>query len=726
MSETPENHPPPTSSRPKHAGRKVWAFRLIALVGIPALLFGGLEIGLRLAGFGYPTKALIEREFDGRTMCMPNAQFGWRFFPHQMAREFDSGLYFEKKKAPGTFRIFVLGGSAARGTPEQVYSFGRVLEAMLGAMYPDTRFEVYNAAMTAINSHVVLEIAKDCARYEPDLFVVYMGNNEVVGPFGPGTVLTSAPPSLPLIRASNAIKATRIGQLGESLLGSSSSGGSPTKKWAGMAMFLDKQVRADSAAMKPVYHHFERNLRDICRVARRAGAQVIVSNVPVNLRECPPFASLHRTDLGEQEEETWQESFEEGVRLENGGIYRRAVERYEAAAAIDDSHAELQFRLGRSNWEVGEFEKARSHYHSAMRHDTLRFRADERINRVIRTVADGRSGEGIRFADSVAAFEAGSPHRIPGTNLFYEHVHLNFAGNCLLARTIFPHIQAVLPPDAKPRGDLLGQEQVARRIAYTKFDEFTDLQTMYQEYLDKPPFTNQIYHEDMMRELRAAMEILRRDADPKQCLQIYDQAIRENPHDWRLLFKQYKLIYTLQGERDLKFLETLARKLVEVHPHDRGFVTLGNVLTLQGRFDEAEEELNRALILNPASGKARHALAILCMKRDDTAACIRHLQEGIAFAPADSITTYRLLATQYDQTGRTDQAVRTLESAVGVFPEKQTALLHCHLGELLNKRGRREEALKHMETALRIEPDLSRNDTFRHQYDLIKEEPPGN
>jgi hypothetical protein len=84
---------------------------------------------------------------------------------------------------------------------------------MLSDMYPDTKFEVINTALVAINSHVILEIAKDCAKYKPDLFIVYMGNNEVIGPFGPGTVFSSFSPSLSLIRASIKFKATKTGQL---------------------------------------------------------------------------------------------------------------------------------------------------------------------------------------------------------------------------------------------------------------------------------------------------------------------------------------------------------------------------------------------------------------------------------------------------------------------------------------------------------------------------------
>ena len=227
---------------------------------------GGL---LALVGYGYPTKALIERDLDGKAMCCPNAQFTWHFFPHQMARDFDDGLTFEKEKAPGTFRIFILGGSAARGTPDQMYSFGRLLEAMLADMYPDIDFEVYNAALTAVNSHVVREIAKDCAKYDPDLFLVYLGNNEVVGPFGPGTIFTSTPPTLQMIRANIAVKSTRSGQLIDSLMGSLSSRGKAGKEWGGLAMFLDRQVRPDSNALETVYDNFETNLQDICRIGAR-------------------------------------------------------------------------------------------------------------------------------------------------------------------------------------------------------------------------------------------------------------------------------------------------------------------------------------------------------------------------------------------------------------------------------------------------------------------------
>ena len=714
------NKKTPASPKPELGRGKKWAFRIISLVVIPILLFGGLEAGLRIVGFGYPTKALVERDFDGKRMVFPNAQFSWRFFPHQMARDFDDGLAFEKKKAPGTFRIFVLGGSAARGIPDDAFNFGRLLKAMLSNMYPGTNFEVFNAALTAINSHVVLKIAEDCAEYEPDLFIIYLGNNEVVGPFGPGTVLTPTPPSLPMIRANVAVKSTRTGQFLDTLMESVSAHGQAPKEWAGMAMFLDKQVRPDSRALESVYHNFEENLQDIYRAARRSGAKVIVSSVGVNLRDCPPFASLHRENLSDAERQNWEEIYQEGTALEAKGLYGQAIERYTAATAIDDTFADLQFRLGRCCWETGDFKNARLHYQLALQNDTLRFRADKKINDIIRQTSEGRTKEGIYFADSGAAFDENSPHQVPGSELFYEHVHLNFHGNYILARTILPFVQQMLLPTAKPKGAILSESQVAHRIAYTPYDEYSDLNTMYREYLNKPPFTHQLYHDDTMKKLKAKVEQLRNGVDVQECMEQYDQAIRENPGDWRLLVKQYELMYAAHGESDLKSLEMNLRQVAKLHPYDDVFHTLGRILILEGRFNEAQDALNQALFINPASGKVHFSMAILFLKLGDREEAIQHLRQGLALAPAVDIQPYRLLATQYDKLGKTDRAIRLLQKAIEIFPEDQTAMLHCQAGELLSKQGRRKEALEHLQTALRINPDLTNNETFKLQYNLLQ------
>ncbi len=129
------------------------------------------------------------------------------------------------------------------------------------------KFEVVNTGSVAINSHVLLPIAKGLAEQRPDVFIIYSGNNEVVGPYGPGTALTSSGMSLPVIRSSIFIRATRIGQLLTKV-------GTQKKQWGGMEMFLDKQVPESSPLMKYTYANFETNLRDTVAVARNVRALV--------------------------------------------------------------------------------------------------------------------------------------------------------------------------------------------------------------------------------------------------------------------------------------------------------------------------------------------------------------------------------------------------------------------------------------------------------------------
>ena len=234
--------------------QRKWLFRLTAMIVAPVLFIAVLEAGLRLGGYGYPTTFFIGPNADG--VYTPNPRFGWRFFPRPLARSPIPSLL--SAKPAGTVRIFVLGGSAAQGMPNYSFSFGRILEVMLRERYPDVKFEVVNTAMTAINSHVVLEIARDCAAHQPDLFVVYMGNNEVVGPYGPGTVFQQWSPSLKFIRANVWVKSTRIGQLFDGAIHYlHAKDGSPAS-WQGMEMFLGNQIAADDPRLEAVYSNFRR------------------------------------------------------------------------------------------------------------------------------------------------------------------------------------------------------------------------------------------------------------------------------------------------------------------------------------------------------------------------------------------------------------------------------------------------------------------------------------
>ena len=244
--------------------RSRWLWIAISAIFVPLVVLGVVEGCLRFAGIGYPTALLTPCTVQGKPASCYNLFFAAPFFPAgsvQTPRLYS--IPFEQK-SPGTYRIFVLGESAAMGDPDPAYGFSRYLEVMLRERFPAIKFEVVNTGSVAINSHVVLRIAKELAEQQPDLFIIYSGNNEVVGPYGPGTVLTSSGMSIPVIRSSIFLRSTRIGQLVTKL-------GTQKKNWQGMEMFLDKQVRANSPLMQQVYANYERNLRDTIAVGRRGG-----------------------------------------------------------------------------------------------------------------------------------------------------------------------------------------------------------------------------------------------------------------------------------------------------------------------------------------------------------------------------------------------------------------------------------------------------------------------
>ena len=224
------------------AWKRRWLFPLVALTVFPLVGLSAIEIALRAVGYGFPTSYFLPWTIGGQKGWVQNDKFGWTFFPRHLARR-PLPLSLSAEKPAGTFRIFVFGESAAMGDPEPAYGFSRILEVLLRERFPGTRFEAVNVAFTAINSHVVLPIARECARQNGDLWIVfvYMGNNEVMGPFGAGTIFSAQSPPLSVIRTSLALKRLKLGQLADRALDQLMGASSRTQSWAGMEMFSNNK-----------------------------------------------------------------------------------------------------------------------------------------------------------------------------------------------------------------------------------------------------------------------------------------------------------------------------------------------------------------------------------------------------------------------------------------------------------------------------------------------------
>lgn len=674
--------------------RRKAVFYLIALA-LPVIGLVLLELLLRACDAGYPTSFFLKAKVNGRDVFTDNQQFTRRYFPPGLARA-PQPVIFDARKTPGTVRVFVLGESAAMGDPEPAFGFPRILEVMLRDAMPGRKVEVINAAVTAINSHVIRDIARDCAGKEGDYWIVYMGNNEVVGPFGAGTVFGSQTPAQSVIRAGLAAKRLRLGQLLDALIGKLTSKSGVPATWEGMEMFLKQQVAQDDPRMARVYANFERNLQDILALGSKAGAHLLVGTVASNLKDCPPFASAELRGHTNGPLAEWQKRVTAGIDAGQAGKFAEALLLFDGATRYFSNSAAVLFHVGRARASVSNFTAARQNLEQARDLDTLRFRADTRLNALIRETA-GRA-PAVTVVDVVDRVAQNTPGGLSGEELFYEHVHFNFQGNYLVARAFAEQILS-RTTNTMP---LLSATECARRLAFTDFDQYRVLDEVRLR-LQQPPFTHQFGHEQRAARLKEQLARLR-DASLASGLgaaeAMYQLAIAEAPDDWVL---RENFATLLQDHGQPQAAETQWRKVIALLPHDeRAFYSLANVLDTQGKSAEAIQLFLEALRRRPDSVEARNGLGLALANVGRTKEALGQFEAALREKPRFAEARVNLGQTLARE-NRLDEAIAQYHEALRVSSNNVAALVN--LGKALASQGRHAEAAVQYRAALRVKPD---------------------
>lgn len=650
----------PTSAR-------LWLFRGIIVVAVPALFFIGLEGALRLAGYGRDTAFFIPDELPG--FVRTNPDYTALFLPGSFdLRPINTRVALAKPA--DTVRIVVLGESAVQGIPAPAFAFVPQLRALLRARYPDKTVEVINTGVVAINSHVVYQIARDAARLSPDLFVVYLGNNEVVGPYGPGCSYLSTMPPLRVIRASVWARSTRTGQLLGTLIGRLARTRPAEPAWGGMAMFMEHAVRADDPRLGTTDANFEANLRDIVRVGQDAGAKTLICTVVSNLKDCPPFLSLHRPGLAGSDLAAWQRSFDAGRLAWKLGENEAARAHLREAQRLDPQYADTIFMLGSLALQSGKTAEARALFIEAQHLDALRFRPSPRLNEIARRVA--REDPRLTLVD--AAMDLGSDPAaagdIPGRELLFEHVHPDWAGNHRMARLMGAGVERALFSPQPGRGPWLDSTGTAAAVGYTPVERFNVLQRAAL-ITREPPFPNHLtYAEDQARTAReiAAARAVRRDpAELRRAQALVQAAVDGDPGNPDLARIAVELADDLG---DLSGALEAVRRAQTLQPANFAlFADEAIKLARLGRFEEA--------------GKLLHATAATCTPRDLA-----------KLTPA--------IADFYTRTKRFADGRRWFDEALTRHP--QSLPLRFHRGRLALATGDRAAAANDYRAVLETDP----------------------
>ena len=596
---------------------KLWCWRLLAAVLGPLIAVVLLEAGLHAVGVGYSTHFFVPNL--GAKGYTTNLKFGWRFFPPRIAR-WPSAQVVSPEKGTNAFRVFVLGSSAAYGTPSDQYGFARILGVLLEERFPGTRIEVVNAAMTAINSHVVLPIAHDCAKMDPDVLVVYMGNNEVIGPYGAGSVFGRRFRSTGLIRAHIWMNSTKMSQLFYSLFDWRGDLWGKADNWNGMAAFMENRVRADDPRLEITRDHFRRNLQDIYRISQCCGAVLVPCTVAVNLRDGPPFASAHRADMPPGEKALFDADFEKGLSLLAEGAAAEAASAFESCLKRDDQYADAHFFYAKSVELAGrQPETARAHFITARDMDTLRYRTDGALNDILRNLFADPGLEKCRLVDIDRQLgdAAPGPVKLPGDEFFHEHVHFTPSGNYEVAKMLFAAIEPiaanVLGRPLEPAFVLPSREKCMERLGFTFFEEAFYDRFMLEEMINQPPFTSRTGHGALYARKKAALAAKYRGlftADNLQrAVKESEDAVAQHPGD---LYLRRGLVNHYLGLKMRDPAIEQMEKIAQAIPTDYfTLAKLGGELMRRGDEDRAAELFRQALRLNPYLFLAQNNLAVL-------------------------------------------------------------------------------------------------------------------
>ncbi|SEJ02518.1 GDSL-like Lipase/Acylhydrolase family protein [Dyadobacter sp. SG02] len=370
---------------------------------MPFLVLLVLEGALRLFGYGHDL-AVFTEDPGRKGYLILNQHASKRYFANQKNATYGNAEPFMARKAPNTFRIFVLGESTTIGYPYMNNgSFHRWLQYRLAQTYPERDFEIINLALTAVNSYTVLDFGKAMLDYEPDAVLVYTGHNEYYGAMGVAAT-KGIGHSRTLARLLMNLRGLRLTQLIASV----------TDKFSEMLsgekvdlrenlmkrMAADQQIAFGSDDYRAGLDQFRVNMDELAALTSAKGIPLFMSNLVSNEKDLKPFISIPDKQ---------------------------------------GNSADMHYQSGIKLYQEADYAGAKKELVLAKELDALRFRAPEALNTIIKDVAHAHKG--VTLVDARDLFEKHSTGRILGKETLLEHVHPNLQGYALLSEAFYQSLR---------------------------------------------------------------------------------------------------------------------------------------------------------------------------------------------------------------------------------------------------------------------------------------------
>lgn len=390
------------------------------------------------------------------------------FFANPERPGFGKQYNFLMPKPKGTVRIFLFGESAAQGYPQpRNMAMSSFLRAMLGDLWPDRVVEVINMGTTAVASFPIIYQVREALRYDPDLFVFYVGNNEFFGAYGVASI--NAAGALPpwALRAMRAARGLALVQLLDKFLYA----GTDQSRQLMERMVGESVIEPGSNLRAAAARNLQANLGTMLAETRSAGVPAVVCTTASNEADMAPIGEDQTGSLAPQDRDNFTRLLRQAAATPPDQA-ATGIALLRAAAELAPQHARTRYFLGRALAAGGDTQAAREQFRLAREYDTMPWRPTPDVEDAARTAAEEN---GALLCDIAAQFREAGPLGAAGWELLDDHVHLSVAGQAAAARamvTTMSGLDGPLRVDPSLLAGLPDDRSYAEKLGDNPFDRY--------------------------------------------------------------------------------------------------------------------------------------------------------------------------------------------------------------------------------------------------------------
>ena len=449
----------------------VWKKTLFAVFTV-LICFGGVECLLTLAGvravryaedpcvgFSSYVPLFTEQASGDGKQVLVTAQNKRAFFNRQQ---------FPKEKTAAAYRIFCVGGSTTYGRPyDDRTSFCGWLRELLADAAPDRQWEVINAGGISYASYRVAVVMEELIRYSPDLFIIYSGHNEFLERRTYANILDTPA----AVRSLSALlsHSRTYSAIHQALHGPARRNAAETENLlpAEVDALLDRSIgpadyTRDQLQTSAVIAPLSLEPRPYDRHGPQRGGPSHSGHASIQPAGLPRRSKANTAKVSvPRGVSQWNALFEAARSALESGDDVLALSKCDAAMEIDDQHAHAHFLRGQVLMKLERYAEARSAFVRARKEDVCPLRAFSAIRDIVIETAQSHD---VRCVDFVSLVEAESAHRLPGAELFLDHVHPTIEGNRLLALALLDTIADMGRLSYAPTWNRQAAERVTDRV----------------------------------------------------------------------------------------------------------------------------------------------------------------------------------------------------------------------------------------------------------------------